>query len=759
MLEIKNIKKSYKTGDFKQEVLKDISIQFRENEFVAILGPSGSGKTTLLNILGGLDRYDSGDLIINNKSTKKFKDSDWDAYRNNSVGFVFQNYNLITHISILNNVEMGMTLSNVGKSERRRKALKALELVGLKSHINKKPSQLSGGQMQRVAIARAIVNNPDIILADEPTGALDSKTSVQIMELIKAQAKNKLVIMVTHNEELAVEYATRIIRLKDGCIASDSNPYEKNNETNEEYKLKKTKMSFYQALLLSLNNIKTKKGRTLLTSFAASIGIIGISLVLALSNGFQRQIDNFEKDTLAQMPVVILSETPVTDEKTSNSLFGSNSEKEKYPSDNKVRTLKTFMSTTHKNDFNEEYLNYIKNIDSNKISGLSFLRSTHLNTLIKVDNEIKPFDSSVLMPLPESLNDDSNLMFENFDLLYGTYPKSSNELVLIVNEYNEVDSSIFNALGFKENDTISFENIVKKEIKIIDNDSYYTQVGNVFIPITNYDKVYENSNDVLKIVGVMRGKKDNSFATIAGTGLSYRDSLMTKYIENNKQSKIAFAQENSDYNVLTGQKFGKDLSKDTILTYIGAKDYPIGIYLYPKDFEAKSELLSYLDKYNENKDDSEKNVYTDYASTVTDLSGGIMDGITLVLIAFSSVSLIVSSIMISIITYISVLERTKEIGILRSLGARKKDVTRVFNAETFLIGLSSGLIGILITYLLCVPINIILKAATTLDSVAYLNPVHAIIMVIISIVITLIGGFIPARMAAKKDPVEALRTE
>ena len=299
MLEIKNIKKSYKTGDFKQEVLKDISIQFRENEFVAILGPSGSGKTTLLNILGGLDRYDSGDLIINNKSTKKFKDSDWDAYRNNSVGFVFQNYNLITHISILNNVEMGMTLSNVGKSERKRKALKALELVGLKNHINKKPSQLSGGQMQRVAIARAIVNNPDIILADEPTGALDSKTSVQIMELIKAQARNKLVIMVTHNEELAVEYATRIIRLKDGCIASDSNPYEKNNETNEEYKLKKTKMSFYQALLLSLNNIKTKKGRTLLTSFAASIGIIGISLVLALSNGFQRQIDNFEKDTLA----------------------------------------------------------------------------------------------------------------------------------------------------------------------------------------------------------------------------------------------------------------------------------------------------------------------------------------------------------------------------------------------------------------------------------------------------------------------------
>ena len=437
----------------------------------------------------------------------------------------------------------------------------------------------------------------------------------------------------------------------------------------------------------------------------------------------------------------------------------SDSEKEKYPSDNKVRTLKTFMSTTHKNDFNEEYLSYIKNIDSNKISGLSFLRSTHLNTLIKIDNEIKPFDSSVLMPLPESLNDDSNLMFENFDLLYGTYPKNSNELVLIVNEYNEVDSSIFNALGFKENDTISFEDIIKKEIKIIDNDSYYTQVGNVFIPITNYDKAYENSNDVLKIVGVMRGKKDNSFATIAGTGLSYRDSLMTKYIENNKQSKIAFAQENSDYNVLTGQKFGEDLSKDTILTYIGAKDYPIGIYLYPKDFEAKSELLSYLDKYNENKDDSEKNVYTDYASTVTDLSGGIMDGITLVLIAFSSVSLIVSSIMISIITYISVLERTKEIGILRSLGARKKDVTRVFNAETFLIGLSSGLIGILITYLLCVPINIILKSATTLDNVANLNPVHAIIMVIISIVITLIGGFIPARMAAKKDPVEALRTE
>lgn len=756
MLSVKNIYKSYGTKDNKYPVLKDINLNFRQNEFVAILGPSGSGKTTLLNILGGLDRYDSGDLIINGKSTKQFKERDWDSYRNKSIGFVFQSYNLISHISILSNVEMGLTLGNINRSEARKKAVAALEKVGLKEHIHKKPNQLSGGQMQRVAIARALVNNPDIILADEPTGALDSKTSTQIMDLIKEIAKDKLVIMVTHNDTLADIYASRIIKLSDGKIVSDSNPYEAQNE-NKDYNLKRTKMSFITALGLSLNNIKTKKGRTLLTSFAASIGIIGISLVLALSNGFQKQIDNFEKDTLSNMPILILKDGIDMSEAASTITVNGNDDTE-YPDDKIVRKEKDVETVSHSNKLDDNYLSYLNNIDSSYLSGMSYSRYTRMNLLVKNGEDVVPFDYN-LSPLPENKNGEiDSLMKDNYDLMAGSYATSSNELMLIVDSYNRISSKLYELLGLS--DDTSFDSLIGKEIKLINNDDYYTEFNNIYISNTDYKKMYDSSeNTTLKIAGILRGKKDNQFGQMAGSGLSYKGDLLNNYIAKNKESKIVKAQEESEYNVLTGQKFDESVTKELILSLLGGNDIPYSIYIYPKDFASKDKIIEYLDKYNEGKSDEDKIVYTDYASTVTDLSSGIMNGITLVLIGFSSVSLIVSSIMISIITYISVLERTKEIGILRSLGARKKDISRVFNAETCIIGFVSGVMGVGIAYLLTFPINIVIKNATKLSNVALLSVTHVVVMITISVVITMIGGLIPAKMASKKDPVIALRTE
>lgn len=754
MLSVKNIYKSYGTKDNKYPVLKDINLNFRKNEFVAILGPSGSGKTTLLNILGGLDRYDSGDLIINGKSTKQFKERDWDSYRNKSIGFVFQSYNLISHISILNNVEMGLTLGNVSKSEAKKRAIAALEKVGLKEHIHKRPNELSGGQMQRVAIARALVNNPDIILADEPTGALDSKTSMQIMDLIKEIANDKLVIMVTHNAALADIYASRIIKLSDGKIVSDSNPYEAKGE-DKEYNLKRTKMSFITALGLSLNNIKTKKGRTLLTSFAASIGIIGISLVLALSNGFQKQIDNFEKDTLSNMPILILKDginmSDVISATVDNDL-------EEYPDDKIIRKEKDVETVSHSNKLDDEYLNYLNNIDSSYLSGMSYSRYTRMNMLVKNGNTVELFDYN-LSPLPETKDGKvDSLMIDNYDLLAGKMAEDSNDIMLIVDSYNKISSNLYDLLGLTDNS--NFDSLIGKEIKLVNNNEYYTEFNNIFISNTDYDAMYDNDqNFTLKIAGILRGKKDNQFSQMAGSGLSYKGDLIKNYIAKNKESKVVKVQENVDYNVLSGQKFDESVNKELILSLLGANDIPYSIHIYPKDFDSKDKIIEYLDKYNEGKSDDDKIIYTDYASTVTDLSSGIMNGITLVLIGFSSVSLIVSSIMISIITYISVLERTKEIGILRSLGARKKDISRVFNAETCIIGFVSGIMGVSIAYLLTFPINIVIKNATKLSNVALLSVTHVVVMITISVIITMIGGLIPAKMASKKDPVIALRTE
>lgn len=773
MLEIKHIKKSYKTGDFVQKALNDVSIQFRQNEFVAILGPSGSGKTTLLNVLGGLDHYDSGDLIINGKSTKNFKAADWDAYRNNSVGFIFQSYNLIGHISIQDNVEMALALSNVKKKERRKRAREALKSVGLLEHAHKRPNQLSGGQMQRVAIARSLVNNPDIILADEPTGALDSNTSKQIMDLIQKIASDKLVIMVTHNQDLAYQYATRVIEVKDGKVVSDSNPLTKEEQEEEQYKLKKTKMSFMEALYLSFNNIMTKKGRTLITAFASSIGIIGIALILSLSNGFDLQIDKFERGILSAMPIMISKQSMDLDEESLVQLTGE--EQEKYPDKQTVIPKDNALeSLVHQNKINDDYIDYIENIPSDLVYGVSYTKMTALNVLTEHDGKVSVADTQDISfsALPKSLDENTpNAAMEAYyDILAGTLPQKKEDIVLIVDASNRVNTEILQLLGFDTMDEIPFDEIIGKTIKVALNDDFYVKMGDYFVRNPDLQSVYDNSI-TLTVSGILRMKEDFP-SYVSSASLCYTDELLDEVIAANNESEIVKAQQASDVNVLTGMPFsnstsnpsssssaGMTITKDTVLGYLGADQTPYMIYLFPKDFERKDELLKYLDAYNDDKEDDDKVIYMDQAELISSMSSSIMSAVTIVLIAFSSISLIVSSIMIGIITYISVLERTKEIGILRALGARKKDISRVFNAETFIIGITSGLIGIGIALILTIPTNQIIYNLTELENVAILNPLHALILILVSMTLTMIGGFIPARIAAKKDPVEALRTE
>ena len=768
MLSLKNICKSYKTGSFSQKALDDVSIDFRKSEFVAILGPSGSGKTTLLNIIGGLDRYDSGDLIINEKSTKEFKDTEWDSYRNNCIGFIFQSYNLIPHISILSNVELGMTLSGVSASKRKKKALEVLEKVGLKDHAYKKPNQLSGGQMQRVAIARALANDPDIILADEPTGALDSKTSVQIMELIKEISKDKLVIMVTHNKELADNYANRIIELKDGRLVSDSKKLKNADKTGFQYKIKKTAMSLFTALNLSFNNIKTKKGRTILTAFASSIGIIGIALILSLSNGFDIQIDEFEKDTLSSMPIVISEQAvEISEDKMKEMQNQMSKSKESYTTKKEVYPMKSVREQLlHTNELNTEYIDYVEKIDSSLLSGVSYIRSTGLNFITKVKGVYKPLSLKMedLVTLPIDISNDK-LVLDNYDLLYGNAPKEKTDILLVLDNKNRINENVLSSFDLDTESPISFDKIIGREIKISINDDYYKEISSgIFTINSDFEKLYKSKNSItLKISGIIRGKEEKEIIVGTNSGICYSDSLVKYVISLNKNSKVVTAQKNSNYNVLTGEKFENseagEKAKKTILSYLGGDDTPTMINLFPKDFETKDKIIKYLDAFNKDKPTEKQIIYTDLGEMISGLSSSIMDAITVVLIAFSSISLVVSSIMIGIITYISVLERTKEIGVLRALGARKKDITRVFNAETIIIGLCSGLLGVFIAWLLTFPANKIIYNLTDLDNVAKLSAYHSVILIIVSMTLTIIGGLIPAVVASKKDPVIALRTD
>lgn len=791
MLQLKDIMKSYTTGEFTQTALNKVSLSFRENEFVAILGQSGSGKTTFLNVIGGLDQYDSGDLIINGSSTKKFKPRDWDAYRNNSVGFVFQSYNLIQHLGIRDNVEMGMTLSGVSLKERRRIAEEVLERVGLKEHMHKKPNQLSGGQMQRVAIARALANDPDIILADEPTGALDTQTSEQIIELIREIAKDKLVVMVTHNPEIAEKYADRIIRFRDGQVVSDTNPPEEKS-LKSNYQLKKTSMSFFTALKLSGKNILTKKGRTALTAFASSIGIIGIAIVLSLSNGFDKQISNFETGSLSNFPITI-NETAMTMDMSRMGKDNKDEKQTKFPEAKVIYPYNTSENTIlHINKLTKDYMDYLEKIDQTLLDGVSYSRSVNMN-ILKLDKNkaVKVNLADIGFTSYPSKEDKKPAAYleQYYDLLAGEFPNKDTDLVLVLDEQNRMETTALEALGFDfKQKQIDFTTIIGKEYKLILNNDFYKKSGTTFVtngnPSDLSDLYHKNDGITLRISGIIRMKQDSKVSAL-NSGIAYSDRLAQNFIENASVSEIVKAQQAADYNVLTGAVLSENTditkgygtnrmnggmggsfqlnaqtqTKEEVLRELGASTTPVSVALFPVSYDAKSKITQYLDEWNTNLEEKDRIEYTDLAAIVTSLSENIMDAITLVLIAFAAISLVVSLIMIGIITWISVLERTKEIGILRALGARKKDISRVFNAETFIVGMCSGLLGITIAYLLTFPINSVLYKMTELTNVAQLNPLHAIGLVIVSLVLTLLGGSIPAKMASKKDPIEALRSE
>ena len=779
MLQLKHIFKSYHVGDTVTHALHDVTISFRDQEFVAILGPSGSGKTTMLNVIGGLDRYDKGDLIINGKSTKNFKETDWDAYRNNTVGFIFQNYNLIPHLSIMDNVELGMNLSGVPKKERHEKAVAALTEVGLKEHINKRPNQLSGGQMQRVAIARAIANDPDILLCDEPTGALDIETSVQIMKLIKKLSKDRLVIMVTHNPELAKEYATRIVNFQDGKILDDSEPFKPEAE-EDTFNLKRTKMSYWNAIKLSFTNIMTKKGRTILTAFASSIGIISIAVVLAISNGFQRQINTTMSKALAKYPISI-SQTA-----TDMTSMNERNESDKNVKNRGYVTAKKDQSeqAQHTNKIDQKYVDYVKKINPSYANNISYQRGVNLNLLSKVKGKTErvqfsnsdPSQGSLVMQaraqamssmgigssvFPTTLNKNKgSFLKQNYQILSGTWPSKATDLVLVTDNKNTVNINSLKNLGFdvSENDQIKFDKLVGKTFKVVSNNDYYQELPNgMFIPKKVNSSMYNDAKTKLKLVGVIRPKNEDAMALLS-TGIAYSDKLSQEVINDNKNSAVVKAQKKSSRSVLTNQKLNANEKKMTMQT-LGGSSIPTGIMIYPNNFDDKDKVLDYLDKWNNGKKKADKIVYTDMSSAVTTMTGGLLNGITTILVAFAAISLITSMIMIGILTYTSVLERTKEIGVLKALGARKKDITHVFDAETFILGVFSGVLGIFIAYLLTFPINTVIYNLTDLSNVAQLDPKAAIILIIVSTVLTLLGGHIPARMAAKKDAAIVLRSE
>ena len=791
MLQIKNISKSYTTGDFTQKALDGVSVNFRRNEFVAILGHSGSGKTTFLNVIGGLDKYDDGDLVINGKHTKDFSDSDWDSYRNNSIGFIFQSYNLITHLSIMDNVEMGMTLSGVSDAEKKQKALEALERVGLKDHVHKKPNQLSGGQMQRVAIARALANDPDIILADEPTGALDKTTSRQIMDLIKEIAADKLVIMVTHNPQLAEEYADRIVSFEDGHVIGDTNPYE-DAEPDSSYNLKKTSMSFATALKLSGRNISTKKGRTFLTALASSIGLIGIALILSLSDGFQIQIDKYQSNALSEFPVFIAQAVTVMDEeamKQSQEQMKDMLSGERDFADTDYVVLKDINTETtfHTNLFTDDFMKYLNDIDPAICSSIGYTRAASMNALKKnadgnvgwytfasgISGFIDSMSSGMgtisvssvgLSSYPETVGENSTPYLEMYyDVIEGRMPENIHEVVLIVESDNSVSRDIMAGLGFDvSGDSVDFSEVIGTEYKLVGNDAFYTKSEyGIYIQNTDYNAVYENENNItIKICGVLRLKAEQQIGLL-GTGIAYSDDLVQEVINLNKDSQMMKDILTSEIDVTPTSPMSPvdDATRNSLVLQYGGSSEPYAIFLYPENFEEKEALLGYLDAYNEKADEEHQIIYTDMSATITQLTGSIMNAVTIVLVAFAAISLVVSLIMIAIITYISVLERTKEIGVLRALGARKKDITRVFNAETLIIGVVSGALAIAISYLLTIPINAVIYNITELPNVAVLNPLYAFGLVVVSVVLTIIGGAIPARMAAKKDPVAALRSE
>lgn len=895
MLELNDIKKDYVSGSTTVSALKGINLRFRDCEFVSILGQSGCGKTTMLNIIGGLDKYTSGDLKINGVSTKNYKDRDWDFYRNNSIGFVFQSYNLIPHQTVLSNVELALTLSGVSKAERKKRAIEALEKVGLGEQIHKKPNQMSGGQMQRVAIARALVNNPDILLADEPTGALDTETSIQIMELLKEISKDRLIIMVTHNPELAKNYSTRIVRLLDGVITDDSDPYsledmEADIRAKEAAKVKtsekkikksgkkqKTSMSFFTALSLSFNNLMTKKTRTILTAFAGSIGIIGIAMILSISNGIQLYIDRVQRDTLSSYPITLQAEaidiSSMVSSMTGNSDSEEHEDKSKiYSNDIMGDMINTMVKEVKSNNLSE-FKKYIENGSSDiksYVSDIQYSYDVPLNIYMKdTSNGVEQLNPSTMFDsiygegatstssamssgmgmgmfsnssVWNQLLGNQQVLDEQYDVLAGHWPENYNEVVLVVDKNNEVDDYTLYSLGLKDPEEVrtlfkkmmvgesyetkkdisyTFDEILDTEFKLVmPTDMYkYNDVTGTWDDYSKDDKymtnVVNNGTDI-KVCGIIR-PNDDAVSTSISSGIGYTAKLTEYIIEEVKNSEIAKAQlADTSVDVFTGVPFDNDrnteitmddvnaymatlspeesaqmqtmtsgMSDDQILQLFSASlkarttdatldsnksklgitdlDTPSQIDIYATDFDSKEKVQNIIKDYNklQQDDGKEENVinYTDYVGIMMSSVSTIINAISYVLIAFVAISLIVSSIMIGIITYISVLERTKEIGVLRSIGASKKDVSRIFNAETLIEGFVSGALGIVVTLLLCIPANALIKHLTDISNVAQLPVAGGVILIIISMFLTFIAGLIPAKLAAKKDPVVALRSE
>ena len=895
MLELNDIKKDYVSGSTTVSALKGINLRFRDCEFVSILGQSGCGKTTMLNIIGGLDKYTSGDLKINGVSTKNYKDRDWDFYRNNSIGFVFQSYNLIPHQTVLSNVELALTLSGVSKAERKKRAIEALEKVGLGEQIHKKPNQMSGGQMQRVAIARALVNNPDILLADEPTGALDTETSIQIMELLKEISKDRLIIMVTHNPELAKNYSTRIVRLLDGVITDDSDPYtledmEADIKAKEAAKVKasekknkksgkkqKTSMSFFTALSLSFNNLMTKKTRTILTAFAGSIGIIGIAMILSISNGIQLYIDRVQRDTLSSYPITLQAESidisSMVTSMTGNSDSEEHEDKSKiYSNDIMGDMINTMVKEVKSNNLSE-FKKYIENGSSDiksYVSDIQYSYDVPLNIYMKdTSNGVEQLNPSTMFDsiygegatstssamssgmgmgmfsnssVWNQLLGNQQVLDEQYYVLAGHWPENYNEVVLVVDKNNEVDDYTLYSLGLKDPEEVrtlfkkmmvgesyetkkdisyTFDEILDTEFKLVmPTDMYkYNDVTSTWDDYSKDDKymtnVVNNGTDI-KVCGIIR-PNDDAVSTSISSGIGYTAKLTEYIIEEVKNSEIAKAQlADTSVDVFTGVPFDNDrnteitmddvnaymatlspeesaqmqamtsgMSDDQILQLFSASlkarttdatldsnksklgitdlDTPSQIDIYATDFDSKEKVQNIIKDYNklQQDDGKEENVinYTDYVGIMMSSVSTIINAISYVLIAFVAISLIVSSIMIGIITYISVLERTKEIGVLRSIGASKKDVSRIFNAETLIEGFVSGALGIVVTLLLCIPANALIKHLTDISNVAQLPVAGGVILIIISMFLTFIAGLIPAKLAAKKDPVVALRSE
>lgn len=772
MLQLKDIVKKYNTGGTEVEVLKKVNISFRESEFVSILGASGSGKTTLLNIIGGLDKYSSGDMLLMGRSTKEFTDRDWDSYRNGTIGFVFQSYNLIGHLSVIENVKLALSISGESNKENDIKAKKALEDVGLGDHLYKKPNQLSGGQMQRVAIARALVTNPKVILADEPTGALDSKTSVQIMELIKEISKEKLVIMVTHNPELARKYSDRIVSVKDGEIIEDTKPYIE-QEGNNGYELKKTAMTFSSAIKSSFKNLLTKKFRSLMTVVASSIGIISIGLVLAISSGMDKYIKTMQNENLSSMPITI----------SSNQINFGIGEDNNTSDSSEENLVPKSRRDVHKNLYSEDalgngetFIKYIQENAKDYYSAIDFAKGYKIKALtkntkgdivdVKMDGQDNSRGNTILSVLPE----DKNLIMNQFEIVKSLeqnfeYPKG-NEVVLFTAKNNEIDKNVLKALGYSENAKVKYEDVLGKEFSIVDNNNYYTKIENRFVPATVDEKMY-NAGTKVKIVAIAKAK--DSF-TVPQFTLGYTKKLQDSLLSKEVSSDIVKEQEkDKSKNILTNTKMDNEVATE-VLSGLGANTDPSSILIYPKTFNDRDKIANTISEYNKKvaekygagtEDYNKYSItYSDMAKQMTSIMSQMINTITLILTAFAGISLVVSSIMIGILTYVSVVERTKEIGILRAIGARKKDITRIFIAEAGLIGFVSGAVGVIVSLGLALPISKTIAKALKIDNFsAGLDLKSAVGLILLSVILTLIASVIPSRMAAKKDPVEALRTE